>query len=378
MQKSRRVIYASSIAVITFIVWAGFFSIDQTTRVTGSVISGSHSQNVQTTDGGVIEQLLVKEGAKVEKGQLLAVIDKTRFEAAYNESATKTAALKAQLSRLKSEVLGVPLVFTTELKDYPDFVNSQKLLYEKRQTAIRQELSSLGEALKLAKDELDMSEPLLKTGDVAKSDILRLKRQVVDIQTQISTKKNKYFQDSQTDYTKAQEDLDGVSQNLAQKKDSLDKTNIVAPMSGVVKNVKYTTIGAVLKVADELMQIVPSDDALFVEVKIKPQDIAHIKPGSKAIVKIDAYDYTIYGSLNGTLVYVSADTIDENLRQNEQPYYKAKIKVNGHNLKSKKGEEIIIGPGMTATCELITGSNTILKYLLKPIVKTISESMNER
>lgn len=364
--------------VVVLAVWAAFSSIDQTVRATGSVIASSKSQNIQASEGGVLEQLLVKEGSKVEKGQLIAVLDDTRAQAAYSESEAKEAALKAQIARLRSEVLGVSLEFPQEVAKYQDLVSYQKMLYKKRQMAINEEVAALTKALKLAQEELDMNEPYLKTGDVSKADIIRLKRQVIDLEAQISSKKNKYFQDSQAELTKAQEELGSVSQNATQRKDSLNKTKIYASSKGTVKNIKYTTIGATLRPADELLQIVPSDDDLIIEVKIKPQDIANLKPGLSAVVKIDAYDYTIYGSLNGTLSYISADTIDENLKPNEMPYYKAQITTTGKMLNSKKGEQIIIQPGMTATIELITGKNTVLKYLLKPIVKTLSESMNER
>lgn len=378
MEKSRRILITAALGIGTLITWAAYAEIDQTSRVTGTVIASSHSQNIQTSDGGIIEQLLVKEGSKVEKGELIAVLDQTRLRAAYQESNAKSAALKSQIARLRSEVLDIPLSFPAELNQYPQLVKYQKLLFEKRQQSINQEISALNEILKLAQEELAMNEPYLKTGDVAKTDILRLKRQVVDIKTQISSKQNKYFQDSQAELTKAQEELGALTQNIIQRKDSLDHTKIYAPMSGTVKNVKYTTIGAVLKPADELLQIVPSEDDLLIEVKIKPQDIAHIKPGIPAVVKIDAYDYTIYGTLKGTLTYISPDTIDENLKQNELPYYKALVTTSGHDLNTGKGKAIVTQPGMTATVELITGNNTVLKYILKPVIKTVAESMNER
>lgn len=378
MERSRKILFTASLGLIILIVWASFSEIDQTARATGTVIASSKSQNIQTIDGGILEQLLVQEGSKVNKGDLIAVLDRTRAQAAYGESEAKSMALKAQIARLRAESLGVPLVFPPELKNFPEIVASEKLLFQKRQKSITEELNAINEALKLAKEELKMNEPYLKTGDVAKSDILRLKRQVVDISTQYSTKKNKYFQDSQAELTKAQEELGAISQNVAQRKHALDHSELYAPMSGTVKNIKYTTIGAVLKPADELLQIVPSEDDLIIEVKIKSQDIAHIKPGIPAMVKIDAYDYTIYGTLEGTLFYISADTIDENLKQNELPYYKAKVKTKKHSLNSKKGEEIIIQPGMTATVEILTGQNTVLKYLIKPVIKTFSESLNEK
>jgi adhesin transport system membrane fusion protein len=149
-------------------------------------------------------------------------------------------------------------------------------------------------------------------------------------------------------------------------------------LPGLVKNVRLTTLGAVVKPGEEVMQIVPADDDLIVEVRVRPQDVAHLKPGLPANVKIDAYDYTIYGSLNGTLTYLSPDTLSEDIKQNEQPYFRAQIKTSGRNFSARPNEKIDIQPGMTATVEIITGNNTVLRFLTKPMIKTVSESLHER
>jgi adhesin transport system membrane fusion protein len=241
------------------------------------------------------------------------------------------------------------------------------------------EIDALEKSKTMIKEELDMNLPLLKSGDVSRSDILKLQRQVVDIQGQITNRRNKYLQDCQSDLGKAQEDLAGVQQISAQRKEQLDYTEIVSPMDGIVRNVRLTTIGGVAKPGDEIMQIVPVDDDLIIEVKVKPADIAFVKPGLPASVKLDAYDYSIYGTLQGTVSYISADTLNEDVRNNEQPYYRVQIKTSTHNLASKhNNERIDIQPGMTATVEIKTGQKTVLHYLTKPITKTLSESMGER
>ncbi|MCE1180953.1 MAG: HlyD family type I secretion periplasmic adaptor subunit, partial [Rhodocyclales bacterium] len=197
-------------------------------------------------------------------------------------------------------------------------------------------------------------------------------------QGQITNRRNKYLQDTQSELVKAQEDLDGVLQVVTQRKEMLDFTEIRAPMDGVVRNVRLTTLGGVAKPGEEIMQIVPLDDDLIIEAKVRPADIAFVKPGLPAKVKLDAYDYTVYGALDGNVSYISADTITEEMRGAEQAFYRVQVKISGSQLHSRSGEKIEIQPGMTATAEIKTGQNTVLRYLTKPVTKTLSESMGER
>jgi len=193
-----------------------------------------------------------------------------------------------------------------------------------------------------------------------------------------ATDKVRMLADTQAELAKVEEDLAGANQVLAQRKNQFAQTDLFAPVDGVVKNVRITTKGGVVRAGEEVMQIVPLDDDLVVEAKLKPADIAFVKPGLSAQVKIDAYDYTIYGALNGTVTYISADTLEENLRQGEMPYYRVQIRTTGKVLKNRPDEPMEIQPGMTATVEIKTGVNTVLKYLTKPLVKTFSESLGER
>jgi adhesin transport system membrane fusion protein len=282
------------------------------------------------------------------------------------------------VARLRSELNGSELLFPKELDSYPIFKREQLELYKKRKFNINQEISSLGRMESLARRELQMNEPLLKTGDISEVEIIRLRRQVMDIEFQISNKRNKYLQDTQAELAKAEEDLASVKQQSAQRLDSLQRTDLIAPVDGVVKNVRLTTLGAVVKPSEEVMQIVPTDGDLIIEVRVKPQDVGRLKTGLSANIKVDAYDYTIYGSLSGTLSYLSPDTLSEDIKPNEQPYYRAQIKVLGKQFSSRPNEPIDIQPGMTATAEIVTGRHTILNYLIKPMIKTVSESLQER
>jgi adhesin transport system membrane fusion protein len=319
----------------------------------------------------------VKEGDAVKRGQVLFRFDQTRASAGHQESLAKSAALRAAVARLQAEVFGGEPRFTG-LAGYAELHANQLALFKRRQSAIQEEVAALERSLALVKSELDMNLPLLKNGDVSRAEVLKLQRQVADIQGQITNRRNKYFQDAQADLAKAQEDLESVEQTLAQRREQLTYTEIKAPMDGVIRNVRLTTQGGVAKPGDEILQIVPLDDDLIVEAKVRPADIAFIKPGLPATVKLDAYDYSIYGSLQGTVSYISADTLSEETRAGEMTYYRVQVKTRDRNLSSRKSERIDIQPGMTATVEIKTGGQTVLRYLTKPITKTLDESLGER
>ncbi len=375
---SRVLIWGCALALLAFFLWADWAELDQITRASGQVIASSRNQVIQVADGGVLSELPVHEGSPVKRGQLLARFDRTKAEAGYLESMARAAALRATVARLNAEVFGGDPKFPETLEAYPELKANQLILFKKRQSALREEISALNASMALLKSELDMNMPLLASGDVSKAEVLKLQRQIVDLQGQITNRRNKYLQDTQSELVKAQEDLDGVLQVVTQRKEMLDFTEVRAPMDGVVRNVRLTTLGGVAKPGEEIMQIVPLDDDLIIEAKVRPADIAFVKPGLPAKVKLDAYDYTVYGALDGNVSYISADTITEEMRGAEQAFYRVQLKISGSQLHSRSGEKIEIQPGMTATAEIKTGQNTVLRYLTKPVTKTLSESMGER
>jgi adhesin transport system membrane fusion protein len=374
---SRLLLWTSLVSIVGFLVWANWAELDTITRASGQVIVSSRNQVIQAPDGGVLESMWVKEGDAVKRGQVLFRFDQTRASAGHQESLAKSAALRAAVARLQAEVFGGEPRFTG-LAGYAELHANQLALFKRRQSAIQEEVAALERSLALVKSELDMNLPLLKNGDVSRAEVLKLQRQVADIQGQITNRRNKYFQDAQADLAKAQEDLESVEQTLAQRREQLTYTEIKAPMDGVIRNVRLTTQGGVAKPGDEILQIVPLDDDLIVEAKVRPADIAFIKPGLPATVKLDAYDYSIYGSLQGTVSYISADTLSEETRAGEMTYYRVQVKTRDRNLSSRKSERIDIQPGMTATVEIKTGGQTVLRYLTKPITKTLDESLGER
>jgi adhesin transport system membrane fusion protein len=272
----RLTVWITFFTLLTFVLWSLWASLDQITRAPGSVIASSKTQIIQSQEGGTIADLLVKEGDTVDAGQVLLQFERVRFETSYLEARAKSAGLAATVARLQAEVLGTELKVPPELKNYPDFTKSQAMLFSKRQAAIKEEISALDSMIILVQQELEMNEPLLKTGDVSRTDILRLQRQLVELKSQVTNKRNKYFQDAQAELGKAQEDLAGVLQNMAQRKSQLELTELRAPVHGVVKNVRITTLGGVIRPGEEVMQIVPLEDALARTMDLFMQRIDHL------------------------------------------------------------------------------------------------------
>lgn len=361
------------------VAWAFWAELDQVSRAQGQVIPTGRVQVIQSTDGGQITNILVREGDKVKKGQLLVELDKVKLMASVGEAEGKVASLKSSMARINAELFDRPLFFPPEVQAFPDFVANQSQLYSKRRQALNDQVSSLRAQLALMQQELDMNMPLLKQGDVSKADVIRLQRGVADLQAQIVNVRNKYLQELQTEYTKTEEDLVTAREILAQRQDALKDTEIRAPVDGIVKNIKLTTLGGVLRPSDEVLSIVPTGEVLIVEAKMSPSDIAYVKLDQAANVKFDAYDSSIYGSAVGKVTYISADTLTEQTQRGEEKYYRVHISVDTRRMKPhRQGEVIEIQPGMTATVEILTGRNTVWHYLTKPINKTMGEAMTER
>lgn len=369
-----------ALGMIVLVGWASIFKVNQVTRAPAQIISSDRTQVVQAPEAGVFTRLHVKEGDVVKAGQVLVTLEKERAQAAVSDSEAKVAALKITLARLRAEVYGVPLAFSPELQVYGDYVRNQSALYNKRKTAIDEDVAAIHNMLALAKQELSMNRVLEASGDVGKTEILRLQRGVAELMAQITNKRNKYFQDAQAEMTKAQEDLNTQVEQLRDRKQLLEHTELLAPSAGVVKNIKLTTGGAVVRPGDVVMEILPTDGNLIAEAKISPSDIAFVEIGQMAQVKLDAYDYSIFGSMAGQVSYISADTLTEENRQPTTPptYYRVHILIREPEFKGRAGNEIQIRPGMTASVDIKAAERTVLSYLVKPITKTFTQSMGER
>ena len=375
--RTRIIIWGSLIGIIVLIIWAYFAQIDQVTRATGTIIASARTQDIQAVEGGVLTEILVKEGEDVTKGQLIVTLEEERAQAAVANSGSKIAALKAKLARLEAEIFERPLVFPEGIKNYSEYIENQTQLYNRRKQAIDQDVSSLQKMMVLAQQELSMNEPLLSYGDVSQADVIKLRRQVAEIQAQITNKRNKYFEEAQLEMTKAQEELNTELEQLRDHSQVLEEKKLFAPTDGTVKNILVTTIGGVVKPGEIIMEILPTSSDLIVEAKVSPVDIAYVKEKQVASVKLDAYDYSIFGAMTGNVIYISPDTLMEQTPKGEEPYYRIQIKITGAELVGRR-DEIVIKPGMTASVDIKARQRSVLSYLTKPLTKTFSEGLGER
>ena len=385
-KKSGRLILLLSACLAVFIAWAGYFEIDQTVHTTGQVILSARTQLVQTADGGVLKELTVQEGDTVTSGQLLAVLEKERVQANLEETRARTMSLKAALIRAKAEVQFQTPQFGSEFRRYPEFVSAQQGLYAQRKRSLDEELRTMQDGLAMAMQEKRMNDNLFKSGDVSELDVLRAKRQVTEIEGRIAATKNKYLQDTRTEMTRIEDELSSQNQKLNGAESLLSHTDIMAPMDGVVKTLKIHTLGGVLRPGDELMQIAPVGDALLLEARVSPADIGQLVIGQSVFITLDAYDYSIYGNLIGELTDISPDTLSDSNAQGSlvntptgQPsvYYKVNIRI-AKDQENPKVASMEIKPGMTASIDIRTGTRNLLTYLLKPVIKTLGTSLNER
>lgn len=376
--RPRYALIGTALFSLLFLVWSSQAELEQVTRAPGKVIALSRTQSVQAPDGGVVREILAREGESVTRNQLLVRLDDAKARAALTETQGRAAALRAALARLRAEVYGTPLSFPPELDDYPNFTINQRQLYNRRREALDSEIRALTESERLAARELALILPLEQSGDISASEVLRLRRAVNEAQAMVTKLRNKYFQDAQAEMAKAEEDLTSVEQVLADRSAQLEHTELRAPTDGVVNLINQTTIGAVLRPGDEIMQVLPTGDDLIIEAKVRSADIGFVRTGLPASIKLDAYDYSIYGSMEGLVHYISPDALIEKTPQGDQAYYRSHIRITAKRFKGDKAKTVEIQPGMTATVEVITGANTVLGYLVKPVFKTLSESLVER
>lgn len=378
LSPSRWLLFWISAFIACAFIWSLYSVIDEVSRAPGQVIPSSKTQLVQTQDGGVLEDLLVEEGDYVIAGQVLAKIDKTRAQAAFLETRAQVAALSAQVTRLDAELLNSKPVYEELLVEYPSFAQRQSSLLAIRQSAFREEIEALRRIQDLAQRELELHRPLLTTGELSRLDLIKLERQIADVEAKIVERNNTYLQGVQEELADVGEKLEAARQLLIQRRNLLDQTELRAPSNGIVKNIKMTTLGGVLRPGDDVMRIVPTEDDLLIEAKMRPSEIAYVRTGMPAKIKIDSYDYTVYGELTGKVVFVSADTLDEDLQQGEEPYYRVRVKAIGKRFSNRPQDELEIQPGMTAMVEILTGSKTVFQFMTKPLFKTLESSMGER
>lgn len=365
----------------TFLIWSYYSMVEEVTRGTGSVIPASREQVIQSLDPGVLAEMLVKEGDIVEKDQVLLRLDNTRSLAILRESQNKVRALQATAARLRAEAYGTALRFPEGLG--AELVQREREAYRARNRSLKESVQGLQSGKNLLDQEIAMTEPMAAQGVVSEVEVLRLKRQSNELAMQMTDIKNRFKAEANTELTRVESELAQSTENMAARADPVARSEIKAPLRGVVKNIKINTVGGVVGVGQEIMQIVPLDDTLLIEAYVRPQDVAFIYPGASALVKISAYDYALYGGLDGKVTLISPDTIQDSRRPSDlklspdESYYKVLVETDGNALTDKNGDEMPIIPGMFAAVDIKTGEKSIFNYLIKPITR-MKQALRER
>ena len=371
------------IFLVVFVIWAYNSPIEEVTRGQGNVIPSSREQVVQSLDPGIITEILVKEGDIVEKGQVLLKLDDTRSSAVLRESEAKVQNLEAMIARLKAEAYGKELSFPKNVSN--ELRQREHAAYVARRRAVTDAVSSLTASKAALDKEIEITAPMVSQGVVSEVELLRMRRQSSELTLQITERRNRYMADANNELVQAESELAQAKENMAMRADPVDRSQIRAPMRGIVKDIQINTVGGVVNVGQDIMQIVPLDDKLLVEAYIRPQDVAFIRPGLPAVVKVSAYDYSIYGGLNGKVTLISPDTVSNSMqnRANDlkldpnQVYYRILVQTTSNSLKDKNGKEMPIIPGMVATVDVKTGEKTVFQYLIKPITR-MKQALSER
>ncbi|MFE0234125.1 HlyD family efflux transporter periplasmic adaptor subunit [Brucella anthropi] len=376
LKRSKRFVRLVFAFFVVLLIWAYLALLDEVSTGSGKVVPTSQEQVIQSLEGGVLAKLYVRQDDVVQPGQVLAQLDPTVTEATVQESSAKYRAALASSARLTAEVNGSDLEFPEELDAFPSLKASETKLYEARKRSLKDSLDWLAESKKLAQDELTISQSLTKMGAASNVEVIRLKRQLVELQLKETEIQSDYIVKAREELAKANADVESLSSVIRGRADSLARLTLRSPVRGIVKNIEVSTIGGVVPPNGKLMIIVPLDEQLLIEARISPRDIAYIHPDQSATVKVTAYDYAIYGSLKGKVVSISPDTIQDEVKP-EEFYYRVFIKTETDALFNKSGERFPIVPGMVATVDIHTGSKTVMDYLIKPFNRA-REALRER
>ena len=361
------ILWGSVIFLAIMFCWAYFAVLDEVTTAQGKVIPSRKTQLVQNLEGGIVKQILVHEGQIVDQGQVLMRMNDVRFSSSYKEGELKELAMEIKIARLKAELNDKPFVVSEKYtEEFPDLVNSEKELYASK----KRELSSLLNRRSLLVQEIDMTKPLLKGGAVSKVELLRLEQQLHEVNGAVDRFRSNSLQELNT----ARAEESHLQENNISLKDQLVRTELRSPVKGIIKQIYVATVGGVVKPGMPLMEIVPLDDTLLIEARVIPKDIGFLHPGQEAIIKISAYDFSIYGGLHGKVEHISADTTAD---QRGNSYYEIWVRT-GQNYLERNGKKLRIIPGMQASVDILTGEKSVLDYLLKPILKTKQEALRER
>ncbi len=400
-----------------FVVWAAWAELDEVTRGDGKVIPSRQIQVIQNLEGGILADLFVREGQIVDEGQVLLRIDNVRAESDYREKRARYLALMAAIARLQAEIEDTKLVFPAEvLAEAREVAEKELMLFASRQENLNKEVeilrsqvqqrehelkeleSKLGQyerSLELAREELRLAEPAARRGDMSQSVFIKLQREVNDLRGAVEATRasivrvraavreanqkveraySGFRSQAQEELTQKAAELAGIREIVLAGADRVRRTEVRAPLRGTIKQIKINTIGGVVQPGQDILEIVPLEDTLLLEVHIRPSDIAFLRPGLNATVKITAYDYSIYGNLKGVVEDISADTITN---ERGESFYRVRVRTHRNHLGTDD-QPLVIMPGMTAEIDVLTGRKTVLQYLLKPLIKAKDRALRER
>ncbi|HEY6611401.1 MAG TPA: HlyD family type I secretion periplasmic adaptor subunit [Pseudomonas sp.] len=403
--------------VLFFLAWAHFAVVEEVTRGEGKAVPSSRLQKIQNLEGGIVAEIFVHDGQVVEAGAPLLRLDDTRFASNVGETEADRLGLELRVERLKAEIAGVPLSFPEALRSQATVqADSELALFDSRQRQLHDEVAGLEEqliqrrqelreyaskqgqfrnSLTLLRQEIRMSEPLVAEGAASEVELLRLRRAeveargqleatslaipraeaaIAEVERKIGETRARFRSEALTQLNEMQTELSKVQSTGKALEDRVKRTLVTSPVRGIVKQVLVNTIGGVIQPGSDLVEIVPLDDTLLVEARIRPQDIAFLHPGQAATVKFTAYDYTIYGGLKAKLEQIGADTVTD---EDGNSFYVIKLRTEKSHLGSAENPLLII-PGMVASVDILTGEKSILSYLLKPILRARAEALRER
>jgi adhesin transport system membrane fusion protein len=374
-----RVLYALVAALVVAMLWAMLFKVDQVVRGTGTVIASSRVQLVQAVDGGVIDSILVREGDRVKSGQVVARLDQTRLLAQVRELDARLAALRAESARLRAEVSRANSIdYPADVQAFPELIAVQNALFRQNIETHTEAISALTVAVNLAREDADLVQALAVAGDVSRSEVIKARRALNEAQAKLNNLDNDYLQKARDALAQTEDEIAQNAQVRALRFRQLEDSVLRSSVNGIVKNLNMTNSGAVLRAGEELMQIVPVDEALIVEAKINPADIAKLDEGLPSGIRFDAFDYTVFGAVDGQVSYVSADTLKEETNNGERTFYRVHVETSGVPVTTRAGHAVDILPGMTAQVDIKTGERTLMAWLLKPIRKTLTQAFGER
>jgi len=368
-----------------FVAWAAHAELEEVTRANGRVIPSSREQVIQSLETGVLTQMLVREGERVEKDQPLLRIDDTRAAAQFRELQSKVSALAAQAARLRAEAYGGRPEFPQEVRN-PALVRRETQAFDARRVALDEGLAALERGIALLDREIQIVEPLVSRGLVSEVEALRLNRLRNEQALQLADRRNRFKADAASELNRVESELSQAREAATARADAYRRTELRSPMRGTVKSIRVSTIGGVVQQGQELMLIVPIEDSLVIEAFVRPADVAFLRPGQAAVVKLSAYDYAIYGGLDGTVEFISPDTLRDDRRgalaaaadpDETGAFYRVLVRTRANSLRGPDGAELPILPGMVASVEMLAGRKTVLQYLLKPLARA-SDGLRER